>query len=442
MEQNTTNSRFHSLDGLRGIAIMAVFLNHLPLQYRNIPGIPDWISLVIMQTIFGSGRLGVAFLFILSGFFMAYLYPSPRSKVKFIQKRYTRLFPLFLSICVANLAFEMYPHMQWFYKLGVIIVPALVMHIIWVYIVQRNTNGTIARTLFLAFVMTQIIVAAVFLASPVVRWIRVWPAFNIPLYGFSTPLMRNGLILTANTTLTFPLNKDIPLFNGVFWSLAAEVLFYVLYVMICVPFIRVLIPKRRVVKIVAVIALLPFLLICYYISRKILGLDHLQLFLFYYFVGGITLGYVYRIRTELINRLNGQLNNKLPFFLPIALIIIGILVENLIKDKFANLQEFIQMLYTFPFTLVVLSALNHKSAVSKILSSRILVFIGIISYSLYLCHMPVIWNIIMQSPFYRPNPRNISTDLVFALGTLLLTICISYVLYYLVEKPYFTKVLK
>src|SRR6266487_6242250 len=125
MEQNTTQVRLHALDGIRGLAILAVFINHLPIEYRYIPGLPSWVSLLATHVIIGNGLIGVSLLFLLSGFFMAYLYPAPRSNLKFIQKRYTRIFPLYLTMCAVNLVLTLFPHMQWYLSIGVIIVLAL-----------------------------------------------------------------------------------------------------------------------------------------------------------------------------------------------------------------------------------------------------------------------------------------------------------------------------
>ena len=75
-----------------------------------------------------------------------------------------------------------------------------------------------------------------------------------------------------------------------------------------------------------------------------------------------------------------------------------------------------------------------KGVLPKILSSKFLVFIGIISYSIYLSHTPVIH--IMRPLF---NLRHLPGDFFYAFATFLVTACISFTLYHLLEKPYFIK---
>src|SRR5579872_2659339 len=85
MEQNSTSARFHALDGIRGLAILLVVLNHVNSGYISSV-MPSWLD----QIIFDSGVTGVSLLFVLSGFLMTYIYPNPQSGLHFLQKRYTR----------------------------------------------------------------------------------------------------------------------------------------------------------------------------------------------------------------------------------------------------------------------------------------------------------------------------------------------------------------
>ena len=106
MEQNSKSNRLHTLDGLRGIAIIMVFLSHSNATFINR-------SSLLGGYIFNSGVIGVTFLFILSGFLMAYLYPQPKNKLSFLQKRYTRIFPLFLTMCTVLFILRLFSIDQW-----------------------------------------------------------------------------------------------------------------------------------------------------------------------------------------------------------------------------------------------------------------------------------------------------------------------------------------
>jgi peptidoglycan/LPS O-acetylase OafA/YrhL len=92
--ENKKNIRLTALDGLRGIAILLVIVNHIPLNIWY-----DSVSLrfhPFLDLLLVNGKVGVSILFLLTGFLMAWLYPRPKSKVAFWSRRYARLFPAFL----------------------------------------------------------------------------------------------------------------------------------------------------------------------------------------------------------------------------------------------------------------------------------------------------------------------------------------------------------
>lgn len=64
MEKDRTGTRLSSLDGLRGFAIILVFLNHITTTFLN-----KYVPFDLLGWFFGDGVTGVSFLFILSGFF-------------------------------------------------------------------------------------------------------------------------------------------------------------------------------------------------------------------------------------------------------------------------------------------------------------------------------------------------------------------------------------
>src|SRR4051794_33260812 len=105
------SDRLTSLDGIRGLAILSVFLNHINASSISLPAKLGIVS----EVLFTSGVIGVSFLFILSGFLMAYIYPTASNKVAFLQKRYTRIFPLFLTMSVVSLVIFLFPHLAWYY---------------------------------------------------------------------------------------------------------------------------------------------------------------------------------------------------------------------------------------------------------------------------------------------------------------------------------------
>src|SRR5260221_10869832 len=93
-------SRYPSLDGLRGFAALLVVLNHINgFSERDfvIHRIPFSLLQQVYYTI-ASGPFGVQIFFVLSGFLISFFYAEVRHPWAFIQKRYTRIFPVLITV--------------------------------------------------------------------------------------------------------------------------------------------------------------------------------------------------------------------------------------------------------------------------------------------------------------------------------------------------------
>ena len=152
MQQN--KSRLVSLDGIRGLAMILVFLNHIVPAFASSL-LPSSLG-IISATLFSSGVLGVSFLFILTGFLMAYIYPNPSQKLMFLQKRYTRIFPLFLTLCAVMLILKNTPKISYLITLPLIIVLGLFTHLIWVRVIKKLNKRNLAKTIFISFLFYKI----------------------------------------------------------------------------------------------------------------------------------------------------------------------------------------------------------------------------------------------------------------------------------------------
>lgn len=93
------------------------------------------------------------------------------------------------------------------------------------------------------------------------------------------------------------------------------------------------------------------------------------------------------------------------------------------EDSFPGLNALFPTLGT---ALIIFSFRTHKGIVNKILSNKICVFIGLISYSLYLWHWPIIVLI---------NYMNIELNVVTRTLLVFFAIMIGYLSYRFVEKP-------
>ena len=92
-----------SLQAFRGLAALAVLVFHLTKLFQTKLG-----TELLGQGIFRPGYLGADFFFVLSGFIIFYTnrdaIGQPSAARKFITRRLTRLYPVFLSVCFIKLA--------------------------------------------------------------------------------------------------------------------------------------------------------------------------------------------------------------------------------------------------------------------------------------------------------------------------------------------------
>src|SRR5438067_1591908 len=96
--------RSPELDGLRGVAILLVVINHVlkGVAPHERPLIPGWTSAIP-----GGGYLGVQLFFVLSGFLITTILLSERARTgtislrKFYVRRIRRLVPALAVACVA-----------------------------------------------------------------------------------------------------------------------------------------------------------------------------------------------------------------------------------------------------------------------------------------------------------------------------------------------------
>ncbi len=171
----------------------------------------------------------------------------------------------------------------------------------------------------------------------------------------------------------------------------------------------------------------------YLVSNKLLFFRLLHIELSYFFVCGMILGYIYRKRNlEIENSFLGNtFFSKFSIFYLFLVIFLGHFLLNLSP---AEIKPFTKMLLAIPFTLLALAALNSKTLFSKILGSKVLIFIGTISYSLYLIHL-LIFDLLKNQLGDLKDPQGI---FYFACIYIFASIGVSSILYLLVEPPYFS----
>lgn len=420
MEKNSTSNRLHALDGVRAVAILLVLFTHINVYYSEY--IATIIPRFFIDPLFGSGVTGVSLLFVLSGFFMSYMYARPKNPINFLQKRYTRIFPLFIAVTSSLMVIRLMPHIAWYFKLGTIMSIAILVHVFWVYGI-RKTPIFFRRYIFYSFVLLQIAVVGLY------SWILKHPPIFL---NQQLPMsIREGAVWLVNSTLTLPLGDYIPMLDGVYWSLVAEVTFYILYPFLCVPIVSFFLQKPLKIKILGIITVAFFFLGFDILFHNLFLLSMLQASLCFYFVTGIILGYLYKKHLVWFQQ------KSLPFLSWFSIIFFFLVIFlKIFVFKFFDAPNaaLIHIVWAIPITLVIALSLSEKTLLSKILRNRLLVFIGTISYSMYLVHVPILQ---ILSPILK-NPNSFFEGLIvcFVFAAI---ISVASLLYYLLERPYFAK---
>jgi peptidoglycan/LPS O-acetylase OafA/YrhL len=341
------------LDGVRGLAILFVLGNHIPLRQ--------------IQSLLPGGFIGVDIFFVLSGFLITTLLVQEFDRTGAINLRYfytrraLRLGPallVFLAV-LCSLSFVLYD-------------PA-------------RARGNCRDALIALFYLS--------------NWVRV--------------LSSNQLGLLAHT-----------------WSLSTEEQFYILWPLILLTLLRRSKSRYRILVAAGAITLLSWL-VNFYLAMHLASQRRLFLQLCFRFdsrVGtlmiGCMLGVVYSsgLLTDKATRL---LRKTLVFLAPVALA--GLVVFSIYSYVIGGI------FFYFGFGLVALLAaallldvlLNPRGVFRRLMSMKWLVWVGSVSYGLYLWHWPI---------FYGMDRFGFKGWTVVLAG-LPVTLVVVSLSYYLLERP-------
>jgi len=102
--QDLRHARLLSMEGLRGFAVILVFLQHYCRQALLI-GLPDGATLTFTNVFRNYGNLGVELFFVISGYLIygTLVRKSPHF-LTFMARRYQRIYPAFLVVFAFALA--------------------------------------------------------------------------------------------------------------------------------------------------------------------------------------------------------------------------------------------------------------------------------------------------------------------------------------------------
>ncbi|HSW97102.1 MAG TPA: acyltransferase [Candidatus Saccharimonadales bacterium] len=419
--------RLPALDGLRGFAALAVMLSHIGYHPASLISVPFVIAAYNTLQV---GPNSVQILFVLSGFLMAFLYPQTKNPRSFIQKRYARIFPIYATIVLFLWAISIEQVTTiWWLQIILLLALAMLIFILWNLIKKIPKIGKIVFFSFISLQIVMFLIVALILPHFVQSDVIQLPT-NI----------KNMVILLSNITLTTPFSKDIPRLSLVFWSLAPEVYFYLLYPFIVVPLIKI---GKQYGMLVSVLIIIGVTKILFDLDKEFVavgGLQSINIARSSGFVAGVTIGTIYQTKGKIWQTLEPLLKNKL-FSLVVLLLFITIQWGDwAIRD---GQSIFINNIYycisSWVFSLTILVAIIPRTYVFKIFSSKMFVFLGIISYSLYLIHPQTItWAQTLKEYFRFVVPSDKFLELIFLIIAIVLSIAVASILFRTIEYLYFS----
>jgi peptidoglycan/LPS O-acetylase OafA/YrhL len=432
-------TRFTSLDGLRGLAALSVFFSHTSFNPGAVTQSPLFTALFQMIS---AGANSVQILFVLSGFLMSSLYPIVLDPQKFWQKRYTRIFPLFTVVVIFLWLSETLGWGKtWQEKMLLLFSLAVLFSSVWKFFESLNRRKEnirikgIGQKVFWSFLFLQ----GIFL---VINFV-VTPHF-VRFHQMVLPEMfKDLLILFSNLTLTTPFANGIPLLSSVFWSLAPEILFYLLFPLIVVPLIQVGKKHGFGISLLLFLGLTKILFDLQYEFWLLAELKSISISRSSGFMVGVVIGSLFIIPQE-----------KAPkWWLKIKYVASQPIVSLLILLAFAVLQwlsestgvsreqttlAWFYLASSWIIGALIITALQPKSLANRFFSNRILVFLGTISYSFYLIHRQLIfWGWDIMTLFGERTTMNGWYECAAVAVELVLSIFVSSFLFYVVERLYF-----
>ncbi|NMC36362.1 acyltransferase [Candidatus Beckwithbacteria bacterium] len=421
--------RLTALDGLRGFAAFSVFLSHSNFDIKLFSSFP---VLVYLFKFLQVGPNSVQILFVLCGFLMAYLYSEiPDIKI-FYQKRYTRIFPVFAVICLGLFSMSLFrQYNTWFGRLISLALIALLYSGLWTLIRKLDKSYRIGKIIFWFFILLQI--------GTLLFDIYIIPHFTSYSEIIMPPLAKNVFTFLTNLTLSTPFIKNFSGYYGHFWSLAPEVLFYLLFPLVVLPLLFLTKKKSSLGPIV----LLVIIKILFDLDKASFAFNSLSGVHFGRgtgFLFGVLVGHIYQNKGYLWKKIEKIFS--LPFvniLLLLAFIFIQISDDLIRHGASYQMQNWYYLVSSFVIALLIFAAIIPKTLVCRIFSHKILIFYGLISYSLYLIHPMVIESAVQM--FDKLMPFTLSQQLV-NLGHLLISLplstAVAFGLYYLIERLYFT----
>lgn len=274
------------------------------------------------------------------------------------------------------------------------------------------------------------------------RFIRI-----MPLYIISTTIfyvLRNNIETYGSSTFTISLiefiggllflNDKVFILNPVIWTLRIEIIFYFVF-----PLIGYIIHHLYLNKKHYILLLLPLILIL--LSTIFRYFQIFKTNSFFTNLDGLATGILAAIIISLITHNNIKINNKLLLFIIfIALICVGIVLHfHVFTYLYATS---LSILFLLIFTGILL--LPKENLLIKILSAPVLYYVALLSYSIYIWHFNIYYNICKPIMEQVVVSEYLQSTLSYV-SAIIVTAVVSYISYHTIEKTFIklkSKILK
>lgn len=418
--------RLSALDGLRGLAAFSVFLAHTGFNISAVTTIP---ILALIFSIFSDGTNAVQILFVLSGFLMAYLYEDLTHAAGFIRKRYTRIFPLYIVIVlylwIVNLE---YIGTVWYQQIIVLLLVALSFHFLWRLLRKTDQSGRWRALVFWGFIGIQLLAIVVNLIA------------TSHFTNFGRTIFPNQLIGLSNLTLTTNFINNMPRLSSVFWSLVPEIIFYILFPFLVIPLIKVSKKWGPLVSILIVIGMTKIIFDLDVAFYSYSGFQSMNIARACGFIAGVVMATIFKSQGKVWQTLTSVFKHSWAGVIIFFVFLwtqwaVGQAIEN--GQGVATLNLY-YLLSSWVIALLIVAVIMPKTIMNKVFSFKLMIFLGLISYSIYLIHTSLIDVANKITVLIKPYVASPAVTALFSLTvSLLLTIVISYILFKLVESIYF-----